>query len=235
MAKSLYGHLGGESDLRLWDEMRKLRRRGADLEAHIMRLQAENDHLVGSVHGGRLLTVDEALRVPQEQREISRSEGGRGGVAISTSGRYRAGSAGGTSDEPPSEQSTASAERIDRLEDAILQQGSALARLAKATEQPLGEVLAGLSGVERAVTHLTARVEQLDQDVSQDEASDTADLEVMSDVLKQRAESQANARWPRRLLACIGMGSLLDLGGRGTSEALLAVYDQTRMHEQASR
>jgi hypothetical protein len=41
-----------------------LNRRVADLEAHVMRLQAENDHLVAAVHDGRLLTVDEALREP---------------------------------------------------------------------------------------------------------------------------------------------------------------------------
>jgi hypothetical protein len=60
MAKALMGHLGG-TDPRLLDQVRHLNRRVADLEAHVMRLQAENDHLVAAVHDGRLLTVDEAL------------------------------------------------------------------------------------------------------------------------------------------------------------------------------
>src|SRR6266511_518091 len=60
MAKALLGHLGG-SDPRLLEQVRHLNRRVADLEAHVMQLQAENDHLVAAMHEGRLLTVDEAL------------------------------------------------------------------------------------------------------------------------------------------------------------------------------
>lgn len=60
MAKALLGHLGG-TDARLVDQVRHLHRRVADLEAHVMRLQAENDSLVAALHEGRLLTVDEAL------------------------------------------------------------------------------------------------------------------------------------------------------------------------------
>ncbi|HET6986899.1 MAG TPA: hypothetical protein VFI00_09795 [Kribbella sp.] len=63
MAKALLGHLGG-TDPRMLEQVRLLNRRVADLEAHVMRLQAENDHLVAQVHEGRLLTVDEALRAP---------------------------------------------------------------------------------------------------------------------------------------------------------------------------
>ncbi|GAA0922911.1 hypothetical protein GCM10009554_00760 [Kribbella koreensis] len=63
MAKALLGHLGG-TDPRMLEQVRLLNRRVADLEAHVMRLQAENDHLVAAVHDGRLLTVDEALREP---------------------------------------------------------------------------------------------------------------------------------------------------------------------------
>ena len=48
----------GVAGQRAITEMRK------DIEAHVMRLQAENDHLVAAVHDGRLLTVDEALREP---------------------------------------------------------------------------------------------------------------------------------------------------------------------------
>ena len=63
MAKALLGHLGG-TDPRMLEQVRLLNRRVADLEAHVMRLQAENDHLVAQIHEGRLLTVDEALRTP---------------------------------------------------------------------------------------------------------------------------------------------------------------------------
>ena len=63
MAKALLGHLGG-TDPRMLEQVRLLNRRVADLEAHVMRLQAENDHLVAAVHDGGLLTVDEALRTP---------------------------------------------------------------------------------------------------------------------------------------------------------------------------
>src|SRR5258708_33656068 len=63
MAKALLGHLGG-TDPRMLEQVRLLNRRVADLEAHVMRLQAENDHLVAQVPEGRLLTVDEALRAP---------------------------------------------------------------------------------------------------------------------------------------------------------------------------
>jgi hypothetical protein len=63
MAKALLGHLGG-TDPRMLEQVRLLNRRVADLEAHVIRLQAENDHLVAAMHDGRLLTVDEALRAP---------------------------------------------------------------------------------------------------------------------------------------------------------------------------
>lgn len=57
MAKALLGHIGGP-DPRLVSEVRRLQQRVTDLEAHLMRLQAENDALSAVVHDGQLLTLD---------------------------------------------------------------------------------------------------------------------------------------------------------------------------------
>ena len=61
MAKALFGHVGG-ADLRLVDEVRRLRGRVCALEAELARVTAANDALVASVHVEddiRLLTLDE--------------------------------------------------------------------------------------------------------------------------------------------------------------------------------
>lgn len=61
MAKALLGHVGG-TDLRLVDEVRRLRIRVRDLEAELARVTAANEALVTSVHVEddiRLLTFDE--------------------------------------------------------------------------------------------------------------------------------------------------------------------------------
>ena len=61
MAKALLGHVGG-TDLRLVDEVRRLRTRVRDLEAELARVTAANEALVASVHVEddiRLLTFDE--------------------------------------------------------------------------------------------------------------------------------------------------------------------------------
>jgi hypothetical protein len=61
MAKALLGHVGG-ADLRLVDEVRRLRRRVRDLEVELSRVTAANDALVASVHVEddiRLLTLDD--------------------------------------------------------------------------------------------------------------------------------------------------------------------------------
>ena len=63
MAKALLGHVGG-TDLRLVDEVRRLRTRVRDLEAELARVSAANDALVASVHVEddiRLLTLDESI------------------------------------------------------------------------------------------------------------------------------------------------------------------------------
>ena len=48
MAKALLGYVGGP-DPRLVTEVRRLQRRVIDLEAEVMRLQAENDSLLEMV------------------------------------------------------------------------------------------------------------------------------------------------------------------------------------------
>jgi uncharacterized protein YlxW (UPF0749 family) len=57
MAKALFGHVGAGTDLRLVDEVRRLRSRVTDLEAELARLQAAHDSLVASV------TVDDDIRM----------------------------------------------------------------------------------------------------------------------------------------------------------------------------
>jgi hypothetical protein len=59
MAKALLGYVGGES--RLVDENQRLRRRVADLQTVVLRLQAENDALVAQLHEGELLTVPDSI------------------------------------------------------------------------------------------------------------------------------------------------------------------------------
>ncbi len=59
MAKALLGYVGG--DTRLIDDNHRLRRRIADLEAVVLRLQAENDALAARVHDGELLTVPDSM------------------------------------------------------------------------------------------------------------------------------------------------------------------------------
>ncbi len=61
MAKALFGHVGG-ADLRLVDEVRRLRTRVRELEAELARVTAANDALMSSVHVEddiRLLTLDD--------------------------------------------------------------------------------------------------------------------------------------------------------------------------------
>ena len=59
MAKALLGYVGG--DTRLLDDIQRLRRRIADLEAVVLRLQAENDALAAQVHDGDLLMVPDTM------------------------------------------------------------------------------------------------------------------------------------------------------------------------------
>jgi cell division protein FtsB len=65
MAKALLGYMSS-TDPRvvasLTAENRRLRQQVADLEAHILRLQAENDTLAAAVHESPLLTLDESMQ-----------------------------------------------------------------------------------------------------------------------------------------------------------------------------
>jgi hypothetical protein len=63
MAKALLGYVGG-NDVRLADENQRLRRRVNDLEAIVLRLQAENDALAAQVHEGELLIVPDHIEEP---------------------------------------------------------------------------------------------------------------------------------------------------------------------------
>ncbi|RJL25033.1 hypothetical protein [Bailinhaonella thermotolerans] len=49
MAKALLGHVGGP-DPRMVSEMRRLQQRVRDLEAELIRLQAQNDALAAAAH-----------------------------------------------------------------------------------------------------------------------------------------------------------------------------------------
>ena len=65
MAKALLGYVGGP-DPRLVTEVRRLQRRVIDLEAEVLRLQAENDSLLEmvdapSVSLGQVVAVEPAL------------------------------------------------------------------------------------------------------------------------------------------------------------------------------
>jgi cell division protein FtsB len=66
MAKALLGYMSASTDPRvvaqLTAENRRLRQRVADLEAHVLRLQAENDTLAAAAHASSLLTLDESMQ-----------------------------------------------------------------------------------------------------------------------------------------------------------------------------
>ena len=65
MAKALLGYMSSSDPralARLTAENRRLRQRVADLEAHVLRLQAENDTLAAAAHEAPLLTLDESMQ-----------------------------------------------------------------------------------------------------------------------------------------------------------------------------
>ncbi len=57
MAKALFGHVGLGNDVRLADEVRRLRGRVSELETELARVSAAHDALVASV------TVDDDIRM----------------------------------------------------------------------------------------------------------------------------------------------------------------------------
>lgn len=65
MAKALLGYMSSTDPRvlsRLTAENRRLGQRVADLEAQMLRLQAENDTLAAAVHESHLLTLDESMQ-----------------------------------------------------------------------------------------------------------------------------------------------------------------------------
>ncbi len=65
MAKALVGYMNSTDPrvvAKLAGENRRLRERVADLEAHVMRLQSENDALAASVSADSLLMVSEQMQ-----------------------------------------------------------------------------------------------------------------------------------------------------------------------------
>jgi cell division protein FtsB len=65
MAKALLGYMSSSDPrvlARLTLENRQLRQRVTDLEAQMLRLQAENDALAAQVHDSPLLTLDENMQ-----------------------------------------------------------------------------------------------------------------------------------------------------------------------------
>ncbi|MGA9749799.1 MAG: hypothetical protein WBQ50_20290 [Nocardioides sp.] len=63
MAKAILGYMSSTDPriaAQLAGENRRLRQHVADLEAHVMRLQAENDTLAARLHDEPLLTLEHA-------------------------------------------------------------------------------------------------------------------------------------------------------------------------------
>lgn len=65
MAKALLGYMSSTDPralAQLMAENRRLRRQIADLESHVLRLQAENDSLAAAATDAHLLTLDESMQ-----------------------------------------------------------------------------------------------------------------------------------------------------------------------------
>lgn len=65
MAKALLGYMSTTDSRLVADlaaESRRLRQRVSDLEAHVLRLQAENDTLAAALRESSLLRLDESMQ-----------------------------------------------------------------------------------------------------------------------------------------------------------------------------
>jgi cell division protein FtsB len=65
MAKALLGHMSSTDPralAQLMAENRRLRRQVADLEARVLRLQADNDSLAAVAAEAQLLSLDESMQ-----------------------------------------------------------------------------------------------------------------------------------------------------------------------------
>ncbi len=63
MAKALLGHVGGADPLMIF-EVRRLRQRVRELEAQVMRLQAENDALTTGISHVDLMSLEVEHKEP---------------------------------------------------------------------------------------------------------------------------------------------------------------------------
>lgn len=73
MAKALLGHVGNGLDLRIANEMKRLRDRVRDLENEVIRLRAENSELTSLARVDEemlRLSVAQSLTVSEPVREI---------------------------------------------------------------------------------------------------------------------------------------------------------------------
>ena len=65
MAKALLGYMSSTDPrvvAQLTAENRRLKQRVADLEAHVLRLQAENASLAAASHDAEMLTLDQSMQ-----------------------------------------------------------------------------------------------------------------------------------------------------------------------------
>ncbi|CAN5614369.1 hypothetical protein BH10ACT10_BH10ACT10_22600 [soil metagenome] len=65
MAKALLGYMSSTDPrvvAQLTAETRRLRQHVADLEAHVLRLEVENDSLAAALHDASLRTLDESMQ-----------------------------------------------------------------------------------------------------------------------------------------------------------------------------
>ena len=68
MAKALFGHVGVGTDLRLAEEVRRLRARVEELEVQLARTREAHEALLGSVHVDDDLSL---LRLPDSEPAYS--------------------------------------------------------------------------------------------------------------------------------------------------------------------
>jgi hypothetical protein len=65
MAKALLGYMSSTDPrvvAQLTAETRRLKQQVSDLEAHVLRLQAENDLLATALHDAQLRSLDESMQ-----------------------------------------------------------------------------------------------------------------------------------------------------------------------------
>jgi hypothetical protein len=72
MAKALYGHVGQDLDLRMANELRRMRDRVRSLELEVARLQAANKELTDSLRlDGDMLTLVPEHRIAEREPALT--------------------------------------------------------------------------------------------------------------------------------------------------------------------